>query len=52
MEATALGAMREVAPGVLQGHVLGNALVMGHIGAGDVYVRLRGRCISSWSSRW
>lgn len=52
MEATPLGAMREIAARVLQGHVLGNALIMRHVGAGDVYVRLRRRGISSWSSRW
>lgn len=52
MEATTLGAMRQIAARVLQGHVLGHALIVRHVRAGDVYVRLRRRCVSSWGSRW
>ena len=52
MEAAALGAMREITARVLQGHVLGNALIVRNVGAGDVYIRLRRRGVSSWRSRW
>lgn len=52
MKSSSLGSMRQVTPRVLHGQVLGNALIMRSVGAWNVYIRLRRRCISSRSARW
>lgn len=50
VEAAALGPVGQVTARVLEGHVLGQALVVGHVGAGDVDVGLRGGSVARGSA--